>query len=67
MSTATTPGVSNILNPLKHANSVHERNREYSCEQCYYSSSRKYNLLQHVTAVHEGIKHNCDQCDYRSS
>ncbi|KAL3272251.1 hypothetical protein HHI36_022733 [Cryptolaemus montrouzieri] len=42
--------------------------KKYKCEICYYSSSRKYILTNHVKSIHLGIKdHKCTQCSYQTT
>ena len=38
------------------------------CEQCPYSTGKKYNMRSHVEAIHEKvIKYHCKQCNYGTS
>ena len=38
--------------------------KDYTCENCRKTFSRKYNLDQHIKSVHEGIRnYKCEFCD----
>ena len=54
--------------PHLHVFSVHEGKKQFKCEICDYSSSRKGNLKLHVASVHEkNIPFKCEMCDYSCS
>ena len=36
------------------------------CAQCAYKATQKIKLQQHVQSVHNGVKYNCVQCDYKA-
>ena len=43
-------------------------NKQFNCEQCPYSASRKDHMKNHVEAVHEKImKYRCGQCPYSAT
>ena len=40
---------------------------KYSCNQCYYQSIRKHNLISHVEIYHEGMGHQCPKCQFKAN
>ena len=42
---------------LKHGDA-----KQFNCEKCVYTTSKKENLKQHVHSVHEKIKEICETC-----
>ena len=52
----------------RHVKSVHDKKRDYACENCDYKAAQNSNLKEHVKAVHEKIKNfACEQCDYKAA
>ena len=41
--------------------------KAFRCEACEYSTDLVSNLKAHVKQVHEGVKYQCDQCDYKAT
>ena len=46
-----------------HINSVHEKSRIESCEQCDYTCTVKDSLKQHIMSVHNGETFICTHCE----
>ena len=42
--------------------SNHKRLKQFNCEKCVYVTSKKENLQQHVSSVHEKVKETCETC-----
>ena len=42
---------------LKHGDA-----KQFNCEKCVYTTTRKENLQQHVKSVHEKVKVICETC-----
>ena len=40
---------------------------KYSCNQCYYQSICKHNLISHVEIYHEGMVHQCPKCQFKAN
>ena len=49
-----------IMEFRKHR-TQHQRQNEFKCTQCDYTSSGKFNINRHILAVH-GDKYKCDEC-----
>jgi len=46
--------------------------KPYKCQQCAYLATKPSNLKRHIKSKHiktkhEGIKHQCQQCDYQAN
>lgn len=50
---------------LHHINKEHLK-LKYSCEQCNYTTDRKYNLNIHIKRHHEKIRYQCTVCEYEA-
>ena len=52
----------------RHTKAVHDKIRDYSCEECSSSFSAKCKLKRHIKMVHLKIRdHKCTNCRYASS
>ena len=41
---------------------VHEGIRKYNCEYCPKNFAHREGMMNHIRAIHEGIRFNCDVC-----
>lgn len=50
---------------LKHKTEAHNMEAQgvHSCDKCGYSTMQFGHLKAHISAVHEGSKFDCPQCD----
>ena len=47
---------------------MHDKARDYPCEQCDYKASQKSALKRHVKTIHEKRKDfACGQCDFKTT
>merc|ERR1712243_120238 len=46
-----------------HYDSVHRKIMKFSCDQCIFQTFKHKTLKDHISAKHERVKYNCDQCD----
>ena len=52
----------------KHIKQVHNKMKDYQCEQCSYVCSQKEDIDKHIKQVHSKIKdYQCEQCSYACS
>ena len=47
---------------LNHKRLKHGDVKQFNCEKCVYTTSKKENLKQHVQSVHEKVKEICETC-----
>ena len=47
---------------LNHIKIKHGNAKQFACQHCVYSTSKKDHLEQHVRSLHQGIKEICDIC-----
>ena len=40
--------------------------KKFSCNQCSFKTSRKQTLGIHVKSLHEGVRFNCDLCEFEA-
>ena len=53
---------------LKIHVAIKHGHRIFACTQCDYKTSyRKEEIRTHIEAVHEGIRYNCEFCDYKGT
>ena len=50
-----------------HKKMKHEEGGGYKCNYCDYQTTYTGSLNVHVKAIHEGAKHFCTQCTYKTS
>ena len=47
---------------LNHKRLKHGDVKQFNCEKCVYTTSKKENLKQHVQSVHKKVKETCETC-----
>ena len=52
---------------FRHINAVHLRLKNYSCGECDAKFSTPFSLKRHADVKHKGVRHNCEQCDYKAT
>ena len=50
-------------NLSKHIKAQHEHRDKYRCESC----NKEEHLRGHIKSAHEGIRYNCNICQYRAT
>jgi hypothetical protein len=61
-------GYSSSKNLSTHKKIVHDRVKQYKCDQCVYSCSQKHHMVDHKKRIHENVKdHGCDECGYAAT
>ena len=45
-----------------HKRLKHGDTKQFNCEKCVYTTSKKENLKQHVQSVHKKVKETCETC-----
>ena len=51
-----------------HIMTVHEKLKQFKCDQCDYKAARKFTLKMHIIGIHEKVKkYTCELCDYKGS
>ena len=46
----------NLSNLIHHIRTVHEAAGGFTCQECNYRTTRKYNLHRHVKSKHSDVK-----------
>ena len=47
---------------ISHIKHKHGNAKQFTCQHCVYSTSKKENLQQHVRSIHEKMKKICETC-----
>ena len=50
-----------------HARSTHLKINNHTCEQCQANFLSSHSLNWHVTMLHNGFRHCCERCDFKTS
>ena len=57
----------NMPHKKKQLKKKYVSEKKHLCDQCSYKTDSAWKVLQHIRAVHEGVKYPCDQCSFKST
>ena len=49
-----------------HNRAVHEKKKQFKCENCVYHASHQWLVNKHVERVHNKGTYDCDECNFES-
>ena len=62
--TLNTP--TSITNHKKAHHNQQDQEREYACDECEFTTVKKYSLSRHAEQAHGTKEHNCEKCPYKT-
>jgi len=52
-----------VVDIKNHMRMVHQKIRNFSCEECHATFPSNYQTIKHVESVHDNTKVKCEECD----